>query len=32
MRESHLMTDTAPVYALSSIGKPFAKHGMTDHK
>jgi transposase-like protein len=30
-RDSHLMTDSAPVYALSSIGKTFARHGMTDH-
>ncbi len=29
--DSHLMTDSAPVYALSGIGKAFARHGMTDH-
>jgi hypothetical protein len=29
--DSHLMTDSAPVYALSRIGKAFARHGMTDH-
>ncbi len=31
-RESHLMTDSAPIYARTGIGKPFARHGMTDHK
>lgn len=30
-RESHLMTDSAPIYARSGIGKAFARHGMTDH-
>jgi hypothetical protein len=29
--DSHLMTDSAPVYALSGIGEAFARHGMTDH-
>lgn len=29
--DSHLMTDSAPVYALSGVGKAFAQHGMTDH-
>jgi transposase-like protein len=29
--DSHLMTDTAPIYALAGIGRPFARHGMTDH-
>jgi hypothetical protein len=28
--DSHLMTDTSPIYC-SGIGKPFASHGMTDH-
>ncbi len=27
--DSHLMTDSSPVYA--SVGKPFARHGLTDH-
>jgi transposase-like protein len=31
-RESHLMTDSAPVYSHGLIGKFFAKHGVTDHK
>lgn len=31
-RDSHLMTDSAPIYALTGIGKFFARHGMTDHK
>jgi hypothetical protein len=26
------MTDSAPVYTLSGIGKAFASHGMTDHR
>jgi transposase-like protein len=30
-RDSHLMTDSAPIYVLSNIGKPFARHGFTDH-
>ncbi len=30
-RASHLMTDSAPLYMLSNIGKRFARHGMTDH-
>lgn len=30
-RDAHLMTDSSPVYARSRIGKPFARHGMTDH-
>jgi hypothetical protein len=25
------MTDSAPVYVLSNIGKPFARHSATDH-
>jgi hypothetical protein len=25
------MTDSAPVYVLSHIGKPFAQHSITDH-
>jgi transposase-like protein len=29
--ESHLMTDSAPVYVLSSIGRSFARHSITDH-
>ncbi len=29
--DSHLMTDSAPVYVLSDIGKPFARHSITDH-
>jgi transposase-like protein len=29
--DSHLMTDSAPLYARSQITKPFARHGMTDH-
>jgi transposase-like protein len=29
--DSHLMTDSSPVYARSRVGKPFARHGMTDH-
>jgi transposase len=29
--DSHLMTDSAPVYVLSNIGKPFARHSITDH-
>ena len=28
--DSHLMTDSATIYR-KSIGKPFARHGMTDH-
>jgi transposase-like protein len=31
-RDSHLMTDSAPLYALTGIGKFFARHGMTNHK
>jgi len=30
-RESHLMTDSAPIYARTGIAKRFARHGMTDH-
>jgi hypothetical protein len=30
-RDSHLMTDSAPLYVLSHIAKPFARHGFTDH-
>jgi hypothetical protein len=29
--DSHLTTDSAPVYAMTGIAKAFAKHGMTDH-
>lgn len=29
--DSHLVTDSAPVYTRSGIGKSFARHGMTDH-
>ena len=29
--ESHLMTDSAPIYARTNITKRFARHGMTDH-
>jgi transposase-like protein len=28
--DSHLMTDSAPLYRLN-LGKPFARHGFTDH-
>jgi len=31
-RESHLMTDSAPIYARTGITKRFARHGMTDHR
>jgi transposase-like protein len=30
-RDSHLMTDSAPLYVLSHITKPFVRHGFTDH-
>jgi transposase-like protein len=30
MLDSHLMTDSSPIYRYS-LGKPFAQHGMTDH-
>src|SRR5271163_5053311 len=30
-RDSHLMTDSAPLYARSHITELFARHGMTDH-
>jgi ISXO2 transposase-like protein len=30
-RESHLMTDSSPVYTRSQVGKPFVRHSMTDH-
>jgi len=30
-RDSHLMTDSSPIYRRSTIGKPIARHGMTDH-
>jgi transposase-like protein len=29
--DSHLMTDSAPLYVMSHITKPFARHGFTDH-
>jgi transposase-like protein len=29
-RDSHLMTDSATIYR-KNLGKPFARHGMTDH-
>lgn len=29
--DSHLMTDSSPVYARSRVGRRFAKHSMTDH-
>ena len=29
--DSHLMTDSSPIYRFS-LGKPFARHGMTDHR
>jgi transposase-like protein len=29
--DSHLMTDSSPVYARSNIGKRYARHSMTDH-
>jgi transposase-like protein len=29
--DSHLMTDGAPIYRLA-LGKPFARHGWTDHR
>ena len=28
--DSHLMTDSSPIYRFT-LGKPFARHGMTDH-
>ncbi len=30
-RDSHLMTDSAPLHVLSYIGKPFKRLSMTDH-
>ncbi len=30
--DSHLMTDSAPVYRATRIAKPFRRHGMTDHQ
>ncbi len=30
-RESHLMTDSSPLYRRGHIARPFARHGMTDH-